>query len=217
MSWICEYCSTYNEDSVSECFVCGQARSEASLREAKRRQKEEREERVGALIYKWSMIVTRTLFISSTVLFSLFALIIVVMKLMSGDINDIANAIIKTGIHIGNNLISPFTVNAAQIAEHLSQSTLFELDKNIEFIFEKGYYTALPCLTFILAYGENMITDKISFLSMYREVSVNKVAVAHDGLVELVSYGIKKIENNVLIVIEKGKLIINKIGDKFSL
>lgn len=36
MSWLCEICSTINEDDNTECFVCGHERSKESYREARR-------------------------------------------------------------------------------------------------------------------------------------------------------------------------------------
>lgn len=43
MSWKCEICDSYNEDTVTTCFVCGQVRSETSIREEKERIRAEKE------------------------------------------------------------------------------------------------------------------------------------------------------------------------------
>jgi len=50
VSWICEECSSNNDDDSMECFVCGAHRSRASLREAARRKREQRRDAVGAVL-----------------------------------------------------------------------------------------------------------------------------------------------------------------------
>lgn len=39
MSWVCDFCSTCNEEKTLECFVCGQPRSAESIHEEKKRRK----------------------------------------------------------------------------------------------------------------------------------------------------------------------------------
>ena len=75
MSWICDYCSTANEDRDTECFVCCRERSKESIRAAKRAAREERTKRINEAIYKGITITGKVMFFSSIVLFSVIALI----------------------------------------------------------------------------------------------------------------------------------------------
>lgn len=42
MSWVCDVCSTDNDDESLECFVCGAPRSEASIKEGKDKKTKEK-------------------------------------------------------------------------------------------------------------------------------------------------------------------------------
>lgn len=50
VSWICDECSSNNDDDTLECFVCGARRSQASLREAARRRRREKCNAVGEVL-----------------------------------------------------------------------------------------------------------------------------------------------------------------------
>ena len=50
MSWICDECSSNNDDDAGECFVCGAPRSRASVREAARRRRQETSDAVGSVL-----------------------------------------------------------------------------------------------------------------------------------------------------------------------
>lgn len=63
MSWVCEYCSTSNDDHDTVCFVCGQERSMDSIREAKRIEAAERTKRVCEITYKCTTIAGKIFFI----------------------------------------------------------------------------------------------------------------------------------------------------------
>ena len=71
MSWICEICSSFNEDSITECFVCGQARSKESIRLEKRERREIKTKKVFSNIEKVSNITLKTIFLIATLLCSI--------------------------------------------------------------------------------------------------------------------------------------------------
>ena len=50
MSWVCEVCSTNNDDDVKECFICGCERSAASIREGKRKAREARLDKISSVL-----------------------------------------------------------------------------------------------------------------------------------------------------------------------
>ncbi len=215
MSWICDYCSTSNEDSSTECFVCGESRSEASLREARARLHEERVEKFNKLFYKWSMGISRTIFIASTISFTVAALIIIVMKLMNGSIDDFVNAIIQTGAHVGNNIALTFTQNGVKIIENMSYSTLFDMGDNIEYIAIKCQSVFEPNLEFLALFFGNAIEGKIYFLTSYGENIGNSIDSVCEGVVSYIEHGVKRIKENLSLLHDKGEFVINNIGEKF--
>lgn len=50
MSWKCDICDSYNEESTRQCYVCGQPRSRASIREGRIRARAGRIKRVNEMI-----------------------------------------------------------------------------------------------------------------------------------------------------------------------
>ena len=118
MSWICEYCSTVNEDSDTRCFVCDSERSRESVLEARREVREtrrverettrnearetrrvERETRRIArsarataaeeITYRIANITGKVLFLGSIIVFLVFALIALFLKMSSGSLDDV--------------------------------------------------------------------------------------------------------------------------------
>jgi len=67
MRWRCEICDTYNEEHDTVCYVCDQPRSEESIREAKKREREERIKRLYEAIYRRGYKILTVLFILALV------------------------------------------------------------------------------------------------------------------------------------------------------
>ena len=130
MSWICDYCSTANEDHDTECFVCGRERSMESIREATRIAREERTKRINEIIYKSATITGKVLCFSSIVLFSVIALIVLFLKMQSGSLGDLFDIGIVIFENIGENFKLLFNVNVKSIVGQLVDSPLKNIGTN---------------------------------------------------------------------------------------
>ncbi len=78
MNWKCDVCDTYNDESVIACYVCGQARSAASIREGKRRNKEVRKLKIHNDIYIKGHQISKGLFF----LGSFISLIVIIIAMI---------------------------------------------------------------------------------------------------------------------------------------
>lgn len=123
MSWICDICSSANEDSTTECFVCGQARSRESILLERRERRERKTKKIFTSVDKASNIIFKTIFIIATVFCAILTSILIIKKATNGDMGDIIDCLIS----LGNNGISNFTGLFSQIGN------LFEIyfGKNI--------------------------------------------------------------------------------------
>ena len=137
MSWICEYCSTANADSDTRCFVCEVARSEESIREAKRIAREARSRRVNAWVYKSATLTGKIMCVSSISVFSLIALLILYFKMRSGELSDL----VYVGIAMAENTVVNFRVLFGEalrgIVACLADVPIEDLAENLKTIF--GY------------------------------------------------------------------------------
>ncbi|MBQ9910080.1 MAG: hypothetical protein IJM50_00995 [Lachnospiraceae bacterium] len=95
MSWKCDVCDSYNEDSARICYVCGQARSDAALREARRREKEayllakrKRAERFRQLIGEKLNWTADLLFYAGLAVSISAIAIISIIRIVRGDFSD---------------------------------------------------------------------------------------------------------------------------------
>ena len=111
MSWRCEVCDSYNEESEALCFVCGQERSEESRREGLRLA---REARRAALVARIDRILGRT----GKILFALGAggclalvLISLAVKLFQGSFGDVFLSLSAVLQRWARNGLAPITDN----------------------------------------------------------------------------------------------------------
>lgn len=98
MSWICEVCSTNNDEKDIECFVCGTARSEASIREGRIRAREEKTRKFEDNVYKNGMFVLKLGFILSAALMVVAVIIKVAQGTLFTDIEENGGFFISTMI-----------------------------------------------------------------------------------------------------------------------
>ena len=111
MSWICDICSSANEDSTTECFVCGQARSRESILLERRERRERKTKKIFTSVDKSSNIILKTIFILATVLSATLISILIIKKAINGELGDIIECLIA----LGNNCVSSFTELFLQI------------------------------------------------------------------------------------------------------
>lgn len=110
MNWICDCCSSVNEERETECFVCGEPRSAAAVREAKRRAREEKLEARLRAMHTYLTITGRVLFVSSASVLSLAILVALVLKVRNGSMGDIVYAFIAVAKQAGENVSAAFAV-----------------------------------------------------------------------------------------------------------
>lgn len=104
MSWVCEYCSSANEESRTDCFVCGNPRSAASIRAAKRETRKKHAERAGRRLWRSVNVGGRVAFYASLTLFTVMTVLTIVMKINDMALDDLADMIALMAVHVGTNI-----------------------------------------------------------------------------------------------------------------
>lgn len=89
MSWICEICSSANEDYCRECFVCGQVRSKESFRKERRNKREKSLSAVFNKTDRVAGIALKTIFIVALVLCIAVLTCIVIKKIVNGNFGGV--------------------------------------------------------------------------------------------------------------------------------
>lgn len=215
MSWICDYCSTANEDRDTECFVCGRERSKESIREAKRAAREERTKRINEVIYKSTTITGKVLCFSTIVLFSVIALIVLYFKMQSGSLGDLVYTGIAIVENIGENFKLLFNVNVESIAEQLLDSPLKNIGTNYEIMRSHAINT-------LQNNGECIITELFVNRSVKYETFAQKFVLLKDSIVgafqlwwTVISLLAANIGENVNSVVYNAEKIVEKVKEPF--
>ena len=125
MSWVCEYCSSANDESQRECFVCGNSRSAASIRAAKRERRAERATCVGRRVWRGINIGGRVLFYASIALLTVMAGVIIATKINDRALDDLSDVAATMLAHIGANLKCTFGDHAGGNSVSMVFSELF--------------------------------------------------------------------------------------------
>jgi len=82
LSWVCDTCSCNNDDESLECFVCGSHRSEASIREARARQREKKFNEFSDFLYTKVFLGIKI----STIVVGVVLIIGCIIKIFQGSI-----------------------------------------------------------------------------------------------------------------------------------
>lgn len=193
MSWICENCSTVNEDSMSLCFVCGTKRSEEQILEAKRIVREEKTNRVNTIIYNVVTITGKVLFFSSIALFSVVLLIVLFLRMRNGELDDL----IQNGIDIffngAENFELLFCVNFDTVMEHFGKVHLSSISENFEEIWSRN--TDILSMKF-----ESIITELFVNKNIKYETMAYTFEHVNDSFVDMLSswsYAISTLFDNI--------------------
>lgn len=215
MSWICDYCSTANEDCDTECFVCGCERSKESIREAKRIVLEERTKRINEVIYNSTTITGKVMCFSSIVLFSVIALIILYLKMRNGLLGDLAYAVIAIFENIGENFKSLFSVNVKIIAIQFIDSLVKTVGENYGVIW-------LHALNTIQNSSECIITELFVNRNIKYETFFQKFVLLKNVIVDafklwwtVISLLVANIGENIGSVVYNLGSIFQKIKEPF--
>ena len=215
MSWICDYCSTLNDDSVTECFVCETPRSKESIREAKRAEREERSKRINIILYNSTTVTGKVLCFSSIVLFSVIALIILFLKMKNGLLNDTVHVGISMMEKMWGNFRPIFEVNLGAIIDHWIDFPLGDIEKThdvISLCVKNTVESRVDCITAELFTNERLkyevLSDKISLL-------IDSIADAFNFWKEAIVCHFERAWDNISSIWNSGEGIIQKFKDMF--
>lgn len=192
MSWVCDFCSSSNDDSVVECFVCGQRRSEASIQEARRRAREEKERRVMEKILKYSSQTSKILFIVSVSVSTLTTTLMLVLMMINGNLSTIIESGIAIGKHFGVRISESFVGNTGAIIHCIADSALLSLSRN--FCNTKDYSTG-----HLLVLGNNL-----SHISVCVSDSFLRLDNAFTGLLAVAVTNIQSMFEVIVLMIKNG-------------
>lgn len=113
MSWKCDICDSYNEESSRHCYVCGQTRSAESIREGKTRVKAARIARINDGICKGSYKISRMIFFSGLTISLITIGAAIITKIAHGQVNDIWNLIYVLFFRAENKAVHTFASNVS--------------------------------------------------------------------------------------------------------
>ena len=119
MSWKCDCCDSYNEDSDFECFVCGERRSKESIREARR-----------AKTVRFLFVFLKVLFLSLIALLTVSAAAAIIVKASGGGAYSLASDALTVLHHALDNLTRPFTYNIRVMALHTADCSFLHFANN---------------------------------------------------------------------------------------
>lgn len=126
MPWICEYCSTDNEDKERECFVCGARRSMRAIRRAKKEARRRRALSFAFSLAKWMRIVATVLLITSATLLAVAAICLLAKQMMSD--NPSALPVVLFGVlkHAWEHFTVVLLRNVPEMVRAFAHSTLIQ-------------------------------------------------------------------------------------------
>lgn len=199
MSWVCDFCSSSNDDSSVECFVCGQHRSEASIREARRRAKEEKERAMSEKIFKYSSRISQILFITSLSISAIMATLMLVLMAINGNLSMPVESGVLIVRHFGTRISGSFAINTAAIARHIANSSLLLLSQNAvsirDFAFA-GHSSILDHnITYVGTWILNSFTRLGNVLSGIFAVSVVNIQANISLIIAIVQNGVSQFAN----------------------
>ena len=218
MSWICDYCSSCNSDSDLVCIVCDAHRSEASIREAKRIEREKRREQNKEKAYAGVLTAAKILFFAGITMFFLSATIAVIMKVIRGGLNEIPASLITVGEHFFENVCDIYKVNCLIIFEKLKRIDVSFVTENLEFLltamgdkidYVTGSYFGHLVSEIALKFGDVGIMIRSVF-----DIWAEKIALQSEALVESGKNVLRKIsasQEAVVRIFENAKENVDQL------
>ena len=108
MSWICENCSSFNEDLTTECFICGHIRSRKDILIEKRAQREVKVQQIIKSVDNVLNTVLKAIFLSATILSAILLGLLIVPKAINGRLGDVMENLIMIAEYAIFNVILLF-------------------------------------------------------------------------------------------------------------
>lgn len=215
MSWICEYCSTTNENRDKKCFVCGTERSKESIQEAKRAVREKRARQTHAIIYKSATITAKVLCVSSIVLFSIIAVIILYLKMKNGSLGDLLDVGFAITKNIGENFRLLFVENIRLMVIRLLNSPIMYIGSNFETV-------CFHMLHILQSNIEGITSELFVYRSIKYEAAIQRLVLLKDTIVEAFQLWwtemvllIGNIRDNIVSTVKNVEEMLQKFKESF--
>lgn len=125
-------CSSSNDDRSNECFVCGQPRSEESIREARRRAKHEKKKKIIGRVFICMSMTAKIMFFSAISVFTLIASTMLVALMIKGDLSLVIENGIIIGKHFGNGVVETIGENVILVIYRVYDYSLMNFANNLE-------------------------------------------------------------------------------------
>lgn len=123
MSWKCDICDTYNDDRDRICYVCGERRSEASVRAAKRKEAAEKLARRAKAICDGTYRVGNTLYLAGAAVSAAAIAAILIDTILDGNVGTLISQVLDTLRMIcSTSLLTDLWDNAAAILARFGSS-----------------------------------------------------------------------------------------------
>ena len=106
MSWKCDICDTYNDEKELVCYVCKEARSEASIREGRKKAREERRLKSENALYRNGYTFLKGMFLAGLLASLVIIAVFVIIKLSRGSIEDVVFNFLYVSGNMGAKLFS---------------------------------------------------------------------------------------------------------------
>ena len=119
MSWKCDLCDSYNEESALRCCVCDHPRSAESIREAKLRAREEKIERISQKVYRMTYGISRPVFLAGFAVAMIPVVIAIIFKLVNAQLDDVWHALALMALRARERLSDAFVGNSPAVFWHI--------------------------------------------------------------------------------------------------
>ncbi len=177
MSWKCDFCDSYNDEKLLQCFVCEQERSIESIREAKKREREKKIACITDIFIKTTSGISKNLGLFILAISLIAVIEELVINNFSVNLDDIGNNLEVTLLHAGLSISNLYNKNLAKLLSHVTSTpagyTGVDVLKTVVTIrLQNCYYGSIPTIT-------NKVLFHISALSMVISSLVTVIKYRH--------------------------------------
>lgn len=134
MSWKCDICDSYNEESSRQCYVCGQARSAESIKEGKLKEREERVAHINTVIINRATGVLRLIFMLGLSCSLVTVIVALIIKTSGGGLDAIWQSTKSVVERMHYNFTTLFAGNLQAVISQCSSSPMEQLSADAKVI-----------------------------------------------------------------------------------
>lgn len=217
MSWKCDICDSYNEESSIQCYVCGHLRSAESIREGKIRNREKKIARINNGIYKNAYGISRAFFISGLIISLVSIVIAIIIKIVNGQLDDIWQSFFALALRVENNVLNVFTSNLPAVFQIIALEPWRNLSSNSITVWEIVASNLTVIFAFTTEVIPNTAKNNLSDSYIYRirplseNISMNLVTLG-SGISELLS----RARSSVIELVQVLKGMYNSAVRRFN-